>query len=265
MIYITMARIGDRRKLAPKEEAALKKFYGESKAKHGDRFLTLTKDERTAKYIMKQQMAEQGATQANPGDLKAQARRDEKYGRAEWEPPDLTMPLPKGPSPVLWETIERFVQLSDSTLEDFQRRFPAFFPAWFYSLPCGNDAEHNVKTGLLAWQAWRSLLRGAWHSGFHPEYVSQLVNIPSVPPGNTRFEVQPVSDAQRAVLAMALESWRARFCPKCGRPFVARRAANKFCSTDCFAQQRREKQRAAKRYRARKRKAKAQARGRVKR
>jgi len=44
---------------------------------------------------------------------------------------------------------------------------------------------------------------------FHPEYVAQLVNIPTVRPGNTCFEVQPVCDAQRAVLAIAtLESWR---------------------------------------------------------
>lgn len=108
-------------------------------------------------------------------------------------------------------------------------------------------------TGLLAWQAWRGLLRQAWHSSFHPEYVAQLVSIPTASPGNRWFEVQPVCDAQRAVLALMLESWRARFCPKCGNPFVARKAADKYSPKTCFEDQRREKQRASKRNRARKR------------
>jgi len=178
---------------------------------------------------------------------------EEKYGSADWTPPEFSKPLPKLFSAGLWGALERFVQLSDASLEGFESRYPAFFPSWFYELPCGNDAEPNVKTGLLAWEAWRTLLRVTWYSGFHPEYVARLVNIPTVPPGNTQFEIEPVCDAQRAVLAMALESWRARFCPKCGLPFVARKPADKYWPKECFREHRREKQRASKRKRARKR------------
>jgi hypothetical protein len=184
-----------------------------------------------------------------------------KYGSADWTLfPELAgiklsipMRLPKHTFGAFWDALGQFVNLPDSAAEDFQNRHPSFLPAWFYTLPFGNDAEPNAKTGLLAWQAWRALLREAWHAGFHPEYVAQLVNIPTTPPGNTSFEVQPVCDAQRAVLAMALESWRARFCPKCGLPFVARKAADKYWPRQCFTVQRREKQRASKRKRARKR------------
>ncbi len=257
-----MARTDDNSKLTPEEEAGLKELYEQSKAEHGDRYLTLTKDDATAKYILKQWMKERGETAVQWSEVEARLAREDKYGRADWERfPELdginlTKPLRllKRPSAALWEALERFVQLSDSSLGDFKTRYPAFMPAWFYSVPSGNDAEPNDQTGLLGRQSWRRLLRAAWHSGFHPEYVAQLVNsIRTVPPGNTQFEIAPVCDAQRAVLAMMLESWRARFCPKCGTPFVARKAADKYWPKECFTEQRREKQLASKRKRARKR------------
>jgi hypothetical protein len=252
-----MARTDDKNKPTAEEEAALKNLYEQSKSKQGDRYLTLTKDDRTAKYILKKRMKERGEAPVTHGDIEARAGREDKYGRADWTPPDLTKPLPKLSSTALWDAIERFVQLPDSGLEDFRSKYPAFLPQWFYSIP----ADSYEKPGLLAWQAWRNLLREAWHTSFHPEYAALLVNIPAVPPGNAPFEVQPVGsgstvrvcDAQRAVLGMTLESWRARFCPKCGLPFVARKAADKYWPKQCFAEQRREKQRASKRKRARKR------------
>jgi hypothetical protein len=243
-----MSQSEDKSKLTPEEQRALEQYVREHPGS------TLLKDERTAKYIERQRLRERGETPAKWSEIEARVKQEEKwkYG-PDWTPPDLTKPLPKQYSVELWDALERFVQLPDSSLEDFRSHYPSFFPAWFYSVACGNDAEPERKTGLLAWQAWRSLLREAWHSGFHPEYVAQLVNIPTVPPGNTRFEINPVCDAQRAVLQIMLESWRARFCPKCGRRFVARKAADKYWPKDCFTEQRREKQRASKRNRRRKR------------
>lgn len=244
-----MSRIDDHSKLKPEEEAALKKLYEQSKAKHGDRFLTVTKDARTTEYIQKQRMREQGETPAQWSAIEARAKQEEKwkYGRADWTPPDLTKPLPQQFSPEDWDALERFVQLPDGGLEGFRSKYPVFLPQSFY------DAEPHPETGLSAWLTWHNLLREAWHSGFHPEYAVQLVNIPTAPPGDMHFEPQLVCGAQRAVLAMMLESWRARFCPKCGSPFVARKAADKYWPKACFAEQRREKQRASKRKRARKR------------
>jgi hypothetical protein len=249
-----MSRIDDQGKLSEAQQKAIEKYVREHPGS------TLLKDERTAHYIQRV-FDDRNKPQAKPSEIESHARREEKYGHADWgqfedighDWPGLTKVPAKHPPQALWNALEEFVRLPASKPEDFGKRYPAFLPSWFYALPCGNDAEPNRTTGLRAGRAWHMLLSEAWRSGFHPEYVAQLVNIPTVPPGNTRFEIQSVCDAQRAVLAMALESWRARFCPKCGRPFVARRAANKFCSADCFAEHRREKQRASKRYRAGKR------------
>jgi hypothetical protein len=205
---------------------------------------TLLKPDKTAKYIDLERLRETGHTPANWSEIKTHT---EDAGRVDWTPPDLRKPPPKQPSAKLWNALEQFVQLSDKGLDCFKADYPGFLPTWFCTLP----VEGN--TGLLAWWAWRNLLLQAWHAGFHPEYVAQLVNIPTMPPGNSQFDVQPVFDAQRAVLQMMLESWRARFCPKCGRPFVAREPRDTYWPEQCFDEQRREKQRAAKRYRRQKR------------
>lgn len=259
-----MARIDDHDKLTPEEQAALEQYVREHPGS------TLLKDERTARYIQRERRKERGEAPARAAEIEAHARQQEKYGSPDWthfselEGTRLSIPLrlPKRPSAALWDALGQFVNLSDDGLDGFREQYPSFFPTWLYSLTCGSDAEVNAKTGLLAWQAWRALLREAWHSGFHPEYVAQLVNVPTVAPGNTRFEVQPVCDAQRAVLAIALESWRARFCPKCGFPFVARKPADKYWPRACFVEQRREKQRASKRNRTWKRRDKLQKDGR---
>jgi hypothetical protein len=261
-----MSRSDDKEKLTPEQEADLRKLCEQSKEKLGDRFLTLAKDDATAKWILKQRMQKRGEKPVPSREIDRAMRRQQSNRNlpnrsADWglftelDGIKLSNPvrLPKRPSGVPWDALERFVQLPDSGLEVFKARYPEFLPAWFYGVACGNDAEPDRKTGLMAWQAWRALLRAAWQGNFHPEYVAQLVNIPTSPPGNTLFEVQPVCDAQRAVLAMALESWRARFCPKCGSRFVAREAADKYWPKHCFDEQRREQQRASKRKRARRR------------
>lgn len=262
-----MTQIDDQSKLSVEEKRALEQYVREHPGS------TLLKDQRTAQYIQRMQLKEKVQAAAKPSEIIRDAEREEKYGSADWTQfddiahdwPDLTKPPARRPVGALWDALEQFIRSSKDNLGNFRDRYPAFFPSWFYGLECGNDAEPQRNTGILAWQAWSALLREAWHASFQLEYAAQLVNIPTTPPGNTRFKIAPICDAQRAVLAMALESWRAHFCPKCGRPFIARRAANKFCSTDCFAQQRREKQRAAKRYRARNRKAKTQAKRKAKR
>lgn len=243
-----MSQTADQHKRKQEEQRALEEYVKEHPGS------TLLKDERTAKYIEREQLKVQRAALATKAEMEAHASREEKYGNADWahfpelKGTKLSIPLrlPSRPSAQLWDSLGQFVNLTAKGLGDFQYRYPKFLPAWFYTLPCGNDGE------LLAWPAWQARLREAWHSGFHSEYVAQLVNIP-IAPGNKQFEFQPVCDAQRAVLAMALESWRARFCPKCGVPFVARKSRETYWPKQCFAEHRREKQRASKRRRARKR------------
>jgi hypothetical protein len=277
-----MARIDDS-KLTPEEEAGLRQMYEESKAKHGNRFVTLTKDDATAKYILKQRLVESGEKPMEPGEIE-RAMREQQRGRGQqdWDDfPELHgVRLSKPVSlPKLWDALERFVQLKDCDLETFRKSFPNFLPLWFYPDPSPewgpevrkllrdalsqeaqgqktipqsghlwleeNEVETRFKLG--GWRAWRGLLHQAWRANFHLEYVAQLVSIPTTPPGTLFFQVQPVYDAQRAVLAMMVESWRARFCPKCGIPFGARKPAHKFSPPEeCFTENRRITQRASK-------------------
>lgn len=249
MVIKTMSRIDEKAKLTEQENAALKQVHEAWKAQHPEdphRFLSLTKDDSTAKLILKQRMSKHDAKLDTLDEMKARAKQKDRYeGQEDWAWPSNPLEKPvSGASQ--WAALEQFVSLSDGGLQVFRDHFSKFLPSWFYDLPC-------VTGGLMAWQAWRTLLNTAWRSGFHPEYVAQLVNIPTAPFESPRFAFQPVCDAQRVVLAIALESWRARFCPKCGKPFVARKPADKYCSETCFSDLRREKQRASKRYRTHKR------------
>lgn len=53
---------------------------------------------------------------------------------------------------------------------------------------------------------------------------------------NGKFEYFGSNDFQRAVYLLLTESWRARVCRRCGRYFIADKAAQMFCSTPCSNQ-----------------------------
>src|SRR5215472_14752792 len=128
-----MARSDDQRKPTAEEGRAINQYV----SKHPRS--TLLKEERTARYIQRTRLREQGQTPAEPTELKRNAMREEKYGSADWTLPELRNPPPKLFPAGLWDAIEEFVQLSDTKLERFKNRYPAFFPRWFYKLTCGND------------------------------------------------------------------------------------------------------------------------------
>jgi hypothetical protein len=235
-------------KLTPEEQLALEKFQKDHP--HS----TVLKDERTARYLQSQSLREQGLVPVKPSDIKREALRQERYGRADWE--QFHDVAATQPSAALWDSLQQFVQLSDTAnVGDFAARYPGFLPSSIY------HAERHPETGLAAWKIWCNLLREAWRSGFHPTYVAQLVTL-ATPASNSFFEPQPVCDAQRAVLWMMLESWRARFCPRCGTPFVARKPRDTYWPNQCFDDKRREGQRASRRKRYRRRLKNSRTRGR---
>lgn len=50
---------------------------------------------------------------------------------------------------------------------------------------------------------------------------------------SSKFEYVSSNDFQRAVYLLLSESWRVRVCRKCGKYFIAYKAAQVFCSTVC--------------------------------
>jgi hypothetical protein len=188
--YITMSRTDDQNKMTQKEQEALEEV---ARKRPGS---TLHKEERTARFLQQVQRKERGEASVTRDEIRREVARPEKYGVADWE----IKALLKQPSGTLWDALGEFVRLSDTSRPDFISRYPEFLPVWFYRIRGGNNSDRRLETNQMAWQVWRTVLREAWHSGFHPEFVAQLVNIPTTPPGNTLFEVQPVCDAQQQCL-----------------------------------------------------------------
>jgi hypothetical protein len=264
-------------KLSPEEEAGLRDVCKKSQVKYGDLYATLGMSDAPAKFFIRQRMQERGEKSIPREEIKREMekqRRGERWAKgkeADWELlPELRGLRLEKHKPLrtpmrIWIALERFVQLHDGELDDFYDKYRGFLPKWFYPSSDGNNGEMETGTRLRAtghvwveereqssrlkvggWRVWQALLRAAWHSGFHQEYVAQLVNIPTTPSANRIFDPHPVYDAQRAVLAMMTESWRARFCPRCGVPFVAREEGDKYWPKQCFTENRRITQRASK-------------------
>ena len=137
----------------------------------------------------------------------------------------------------------------------FRKRWPNFFPEPEY-----DRVELAQKPSILDYPYW---LNQVWIGGETEPHLRILFGIESAPTEGTPedawlsglatipaqfyadwdegvFRYQGVCDFQRALYLLFLDSWRARVCEKCGAKFIAARAAQKFCSTDCSEAMQRE-------------------------
>jgi hypothetical protein len=136
----------------------------------------------------------------------------------------------------------------------FRRRWPRFFPsAEFDRAVIGeHDSVRNYPT--LVGSIWKgydgdSLLAllgmkvDAWKPDRDGPLVMQIHRIPAQFFADWEegvFRYRGMCDFQRALYLLFRESWRARFCEKCQAKFIAARAAQKFCTTDCSEAMQRE-------------------------
>jgi hypothetical protein len=133
----------------------------------------------------------------------------------------------------------------------FRKRWPNFFPESEY-----DKAVQGQKPSVFNYPYW---LDRIWKGGETEPYLHILLGIESAPlpadegtpedswivglasiPAHFHadwdegvFRYRGACDFQRALYLLFLDSWRARICEKCGTKFIAARAAQKFCSTDC--------------------------------
>ncbi|HEY6765270.1 MAG TPA: hypothetical protein VI386_10880 [Candidatus Sulfotelmatobacter sp.] len=140
----------------------------------------------------------------------------------------------------------------------FRKRWPNFFPELEY-----DKLAEGQKPSIFAYSYW---LDQIWRGGETEPYLLILLGIDSPPEPEEEgtpedswivdlasipaqfsadwdegiFRYQGTCDFQRALYLLFLDSWRARVCEKCGTKFIAARAAQKFCSTDCSAAMQRE-------------------------
>jgi hypothetical protein len=148
--------------------------------------------------------------------------------------------------------IERAAQLAPLV---FQEKYPTYFPSEFWKRTLPSDQELFAGTVFLSghrpnrperayWEAYRDMLRAAWACGFAEEYVWRLLRVPARPNDTaddifsqvapsmkiTRtVEYSPAFQFQHDILTLARETWRAKTCAWCNRPFVASRNVSKYC------------------------------------
>jgi hypothetical protein len=140
----------------------------------------------------------------------------------------------------------------------FRKRWPNFFPESEY-----DKVARCEKPSIFDYSYW---LNQIWIGGETEPYLrillgiesalepadegtpedSWIVGLSSIPAqfyadwDEGIFRYEGGCDFQRALYLLFLDSWRARVCEKCGAKFIAARAAQKFCTTDCSAAVQRE-------------------------
>jgi hypothetical protein len=184
-----------------------------------------------------------------PPDLRKQSQR---YYRKIMR--DLRRDRPK-----LFEALEEFANIRCDVggWAHFRKLWPNFFPSHEYEA-----VAHASRRSILKYPYW---LNQIWAGGetepalpillgidLNPEqtegtpeeaWFSDLASIPAqfyADWDEGVFRYQGGCDFQRALYLLFLDSWRARFCEKCNAKFIAARAAQKFCSTDCSGAMQRE-------------------------
>jgi len=151
--------------------------------------------------------------------------------------------------PILVEafTLAQFANLKPTEVERFRNSVgPNFLPDFWETRNWG---------GSLAWQDAQRFLRDLW-SARPPfpqaEAVKLIIRIDRYRDLTYSVEKKPpvgedwVCPAQRAIMFMAVNPWRARFCPTCGERVVAATARSTRCDKQsCFEESRRATKREA--------------------
>ncbi len=162
--------------------------------------------------------------------------------------------------PKLFQALGEFANIRSDTegWAHFRKRWPNFFPESEY-----DKVARGQKPSIFDYPYW---LDQIWMGGETDPYLHILLGIESAPePANEGtledswivglssipaqfhpdwdegvFRYQGACDFQRALYLLFLDSWRAKVCEKCSTKFIATRAAQKFCSTDCSEAMQRE-------------------------
>jgi hypothetical protein len=162
--------------------------------------------------------------------------------------------------PKLFAALEEFANIRPDPAgwAQFRKRWPNFFPDSDY-----DRVAEGLKPSVFDYPYW---LNQIWRGGETEPYLSVLLGIASgsaaLSEGTPEeswiaalssipaelyadwdegiFRYRGACDFQRALYLLFLDSWKARVCEKCDAKFIAKRAAQKFCSTDCSEAMQRE-------------------------
>ena len=127
----------------------------------------------------------------------------------------------------------------------FRKRWPNFFPKAEYERAGGNASRSVREYPLWLHQVWLGdpapllQLLGIKAEPQVPGDTSQVLDIHLIPAqffadwDEGTFHYRGMCSFQRALYLLFRESWRARVCERCSAKFIARRVAQRYCTTDC--------------------------------
>lgn len=138
------------------------------------------------------------------------------------------------------EMLARFANLKPEEVEEFRHSVaPNFVPDIWWTEDARRIDDSQIE-GVKIWRAMQDLIHEAWTSGFEVNltlsvllnYTILAVEAASLIPGapTSTFLAMPY---QTAVMFLFNQSWRARTCNHCHKPFVAHEPADQFCSKAC--------------------------------
>jgi hypothetical protein len=149
--------------------------------------------------------------------------------------------------PTLFRALGEFANIRPDrkAWSHFRKRWPKFFPEAEYER-AEEDASRSVRD-YPRWlnQVWlgnsASLLPllGIKAGPQIPGEPSQALHVHLIPAqffadwDEGVFHYRGMCSFQRALNLLFRESWRARVCERCSAKFIARRVAQKYCTTDC--------------------------------
>lgn len=137
-------------------------------------------------------------------------------------------------------TLALFSNLADpKDAEYFRHNYPGFVPPAWWTVEYSNN---------LIWNLWQQLLQESWTELSFDRIVALLIQWSSTS-GASQSVVHGVNiptayPYQRAVMFLAMEQWRAKFCEQCGKRFVKEKPPQRFCSDVCFNEARKAYKRA---------------------
>ena len=157
-------------------------------------------------------------------------------------------------------TLALFSNLTPENSEYFRQNYPGFVPdRWWravYSELLGGANEFANEAPSIdnvLWRLWQKFLQESW-TKLSPDRIIALLTMwagTEQSSESSESEVRgrgiciPVAyPYQRAVMFLAMEQWRAKFCANCGKRFVKEKPRQKFCGDACFAESRKAYKRA---------------------
>jgi hypothetical protein len=160
--------------------------------------------------------------------------------------------------PKLFEALQEFsnIRSDQDGWAHFRKRRPNFFPEEEYdkvaegSKPSIADYPYCLDRLWIGTDSPIRILLGIDTAPYPLEeqlpedvWIAGLAVIPAVLDVDWEegvFRYRGACDFQRALYLLFRESWRARVCEKCRTKFIARRFAQKYCSTECSGSMQRE-------------------------